>query len=78
MVPEVQEPETHRVNPCDAHEIQNDMLTSHTFGAKDQISNTNGWLSIKPSREDDDGGLVIQFFADLEHIIYLLIFEALK
>ena len=78
MVPEVQEPETHRIYPGDSHEIQNNVLTSHTCGAEDQVSDTNGWLSIKPSRENDNSGLVIQFFADLEHITYLLICSAPK
>ncbi len=73
MVPKIQEPETHRINSGDAHEIQNDVLTPHALGAEDQVPDTDGWLSIKPSREDDDSGLVIQFFADLEHGIYLLI-----
>ena len=70
MVPQEQKPETHRVNRGDACEIQYDVRTPHFLRFKDQVPDTNGRLSIKPSCEGDDGGLVMQFFASLEHVMY--------
>ena len=73
MVPQKQEPETHRVKPGDAREIQHDVRTSPVFSSENQVPDSNGRLSIKPSCEGDDGGLVVQFFPHLEHGFYLSI-----
>ncbi|GJL57723.1 MAG: hypothetical protein NPIRA03_05800 [Nitrospirales bacterium] len=78
MVPKVQEPEAHRVYPGDTPEIQDNVLTSPVYGPEDQIPDTNGGLSIKPSRKDDNSCLMIQFFADLKHGIYLFIRKTTK